>query len=128
MGIAFQVERVVFITANCVWGAELMLGSAAHALCQLLPRQISATLQRALDDSAGDGPGARRARAVRSAATLLVATGGAYYQFLDGVDAALPVALRAALFAPLLFERWLQTATLTVRGPLSSLAQSAGPD
>lgn len=124
VGVAFHLERAVFVAANCVWGAELILSAASQVVRQLLPRTWDASLQRAMRPAA-DGPGARRARAVRISATLLLATSGAFYQFSDGlVDAALPAAMRVVLFAPLLTERWLQTATLAVRGPLAGIGQA----
>ena len=55
--------------------------------------------------------------AVRAKLRWLLAGLGLYYQFA-GRGRSLPGAARVLLFAPLLAESWLGTATLAVRGPL----------
>lgn len=120
VGVAYQVERLVFVAANTIWGAELMVAAASEALGPLLPdgwrRPLAAPHHT------------RRVHTLRLSATLLLATGGAYSQLVLGRGAEMPLAMRAVLFAPLLAERWLMGATQLVRGPLASVAQAAGGD
>ena len=115
LSLASHIERWVFIASNCVWGAELML----DGMTSLLPYRMQISL---LNDE--DGPAGRRILAIRRSASVLLATGGLYYQLVACADQRLPFTMRAVLVAPLVGERWLSALTYAVRGPLVGLTRS----
>ena len=119
IGIAVHVERLVFVGANCVWGAEMIVDAATACVSSLLPRRWQEQLEAPSHQFVGAAP----AQLARLSAVLLVATSGLYYQARLG-GKRMPLAMRAILFAPLLAERALEAATFAVRGPLASVAHA----
>jgi hypothetical protein len=144
IALAFRFEELVFSASNALWGAELMVASAALAVHELRERAGGGDAHGRAGAHAAERALAQRGRHRAAAAAGGAAGGGGggpldlvasplpstalsltcwalagtglYYQRVGKGSRPLPIHLRLVLFAPLLGESWLRGATFALRG------------
>ena len=103
LAVAFHVERALFVASNALWGADLILSALAQSADTYLPARVSNRLFAAAGQPA-----------LALLARWILVGAGAYHQFIGG-GRRLPKSLGLILFAPLLIERSVTTATCALR-------------